>query len=117
VIPWWGWLALWTSLGIVFLLVLALAGWLLFRKFVRVMEDFGDLAEKSMILDNLNPDPPSRAPISILEPYAEVWQRRSHRRYLAYERKTERRHARLARARRIIAVDASTIDVITPRRR
>jgi hypothetical protein len=109
VIPWWGWVALWSSLVLVLLIVLALAGWLLFRKFARVLDDLDDLAAKSDVLDGATDDAPVRAPVAILEPFSSVWQRRSARLHRRAERRTERRRVRLARARRIIAVDATTI--------
>jgi hypothetical protein len=109
VIPWWGWLALWSSLVIVLLIVLVLAGWLLFRKFVRVLDDFEHLAEQTLILDDATSTVPVRAPVSILEPFSAVRQRRGSRVYHAEMRRTEKRRARLVRARSIIAVDATTL--------
>jgi hypothetical protein len=109
VIPWWGWLALWASLVLALLIVLVLSGWLLFRKFMRVMDDLDVLAAKSEVFDGATDDAPIRGPVAILEPFSEIWQRRNARRHRADERRTERRRIRLARARRIIAVDATTI--------
>jgi hypothetical protein len=102
---------------IVLLIVLVLAGWLLFRKFMRVLDDFEKLADTSAILDGVTSTIPARAPAAILEPFSAVQQRRSSRAYDTRERRAEKRRARLARARSIIAVDATTLKATAARRR
>jgi hypothetical protein len=109
VIPWWGWLAMWSSLVLVLLIVLVLAGWLLFRKFMRVLDDFEQLADTTLILDEATSEGLVRSAVSILEPFSAALHRRSSRVYRAKELRTEKRRARLVRARSIIAVDATTL--------
>jgi hypothetical protein len=117
VIPWWGWLVLWTSLVLVLLVVLALSGWLLFRKFIGVLDELGELTEKSAIFDRVESELPLRARSAILEPIALVRERRAFQSNLAAERRAARHGKRIARARRIVAVDPATIHLIElPRR-
>ena len=114
-IPWWGWLALWVSLVLALLVVLALSAWLLFRKFVRMLDDFGHLAESTIVFDGVDSTAAERRPIAILEPYAEIVDRFSSRRQRTSLRRANRARRRIARGTAIIAVDPLTIHLIAHR--
>jgi hypothetical protein len=114
-IPWWGWLVLWASLVLVLLLVLALSGWLLFRKFVTLLDSFGRLAESTFRFDRVDTTPDKRPQNAILAPLAEVRLRRHERVARANQRRDARRRARLVRGRAIVSVDPKTIHLIDHR--
>ncbi len=107
-IPWWGWLTIWGSLTLVLIAMLALFAWWLFRKFLTLMNDLGDLAESAELLtpDDAEHTHPARA---MLTPFREVYAARELERVRAAERKRIRHDKRMARARRITGLDAATV--------
>ncbi len=106
-IAWWGWLAIWGSLSLGLLAMLALFAWWLFRKFLTLADDLGDLAET---MELLTPDdaPPARPALAVLAPYRDVYAARQVQRFRASERSRVRHEQRIARARRITGVDATS---------
>lgn len=106
-IYWWGWVLIWAGLALALAVMLALFAWWLFRKFLVLMNDVADLAEKSAILEI---DDPAlvRPQIAVLASVREIRDRENARKFHRSERKRLRREARLARARRITTVDVST---------
>jgi hypothetical protein len=107
-IAWWGWLAIWGGLGLVLLAMLALGAWWLFRKFVTLMDDLGDLAETAELLtpDDVTPVHPE---LAVLVAYRDVYAERQNQRSRASERASIRHDKRIARAKRITDVDAKTV--------
>jgi len=107
-IAWWGWLTIWGALTLVLIAMLALFAWWLFRKFLTLMDDLGDLAESAELLA---PDDAERAhpALAVLTPFREVYAARELQRARASERKLIRHDRRIARARRITRLDATTV--------
>jgi hypothetical protein len=107
-IAWWGWLAIWGGLSLVLVAMLALFAWWLFRKFLTLMDDLGDLAETAELL---KPDDvtPVRPELAVLAAYRDVYAERENQRSRASERSRIRHDKRIARAQRITRVDASMV--------
>lgn len=107
-IPWWGWLSIWGALTLVLLGMLGLFAWWLFRKFLALMNDLGDLADSAALLA---PDDVEsvRPVLAVLTPFRDVYLARERQRLLASERKRIRHDKRIARARRITRLDATTV--------
>jgi len=106
--PWWSWILIWGGLVLALLAMLALLSWWLFRKAVGVMEELGQLAEKTEALgrmsEQLAEDEPGFEPAVLrdrtlvsAEHHALV-QERAERRFV-------RREKRLARGRMLTRAD------------
>jgi hypothetical protein len=52
--PWWSWILIWGGLVLALLAMLALLSWWLFRKAVGVMDELGQLAEKTEVLGRMS---------------------------------------------------------------
>jgi hypothetical protein len=107
--PWWSWILIWGGLVLALLAMLALLSWWLFRKAVGVMEELGQLAEKTEVLSRMSDeladaDAPDFVPAVVrersqvsLEHYARV-QERAVRRQM-------RRELRIARGKMLTRAD------------
>ncbi|MCU1403538.1 MAG: hypothetical protein JWM70_1862 [Microbacteriaceae bacterium] len=105
--PWWSWFLIWGGLSLLLLMMLAAFGWLLFRKVMAVfgaLEALGALAGLLHDADDILTD--QRERISILDRGA-IRRRRDRVRELAMLRRQWRHDTRIARAKALIAVDAS----------
>lgn len=104
---WWVWLIIWAVLGLGLLAMLGLSAWWLFRKSVVLTGDLADLAETLVMLE---PDDVelARPQLAVLADLRDIRAREEARRYLRSTRRRERHDRRIARARRITSVDAST---------
>lgn len=107
-IAWWGWLIIWGSLTLALVAMLALFAWWLFRKFLTLMDDLGDLAESAELIapDDIEPVRPT---LAVLAPFREVYTDRERQRARAVERRGIRHDKRIARARRITSLDATSV--------
>ena len=105
---WWAWLLIWTGLVLALLAVLALGAWWLFRKAMTVLDDLADLAETSEILGVDEAELPAPT-IAVLADLRDIHAREEARKAHRSRRRNDRHRRRLARARAITAVDASTV--------
>lgn len=107
-IPWWGWLLIWSGLVLALLVMLALFAWWLFRKSLVLLDDLAALADTTAALDGDDAElvPPR---LAILTPALEIRAREEARKFHRRERRRRRVEARLARARRITRVDATAV--------
>jgi hypothetical protein len=105
-IVWWVWLIVWVVLGLGLLALLGLSAWWLFRKFLVLTGDLADLAETLVVLE---PDDAgiARPELAVLADVRDIRAREEARRFHRSTRKRERHDSRIARARRITAVDAA----------
>ncbi len=105
-IQWWGWLLIWTGLGLALAGMLALMAWWLFRKAMRLLDDVGELADKTEILyvDDVELPRQTRA---VLAEMRDIRAREDARRAHRARRRSDRHRRRMDRARRITSVDAS----------
>lgn len=106
VMPWWSWLIIWTALVLALLAMLGLSAWWLFRKFLVLTENLGDLAGTLEVLD-VEAAEPVRAQLAILADLRDIRAREDARRFRRATRRRERHERRMARARRITRLDAS----------
>jgi hypothetical protein len=106
-IAWWGWALIWTGLVLGMLVMLALFSWWLFRKALVALNSLSDLVTISSLLeiDDAQLAPTQRA---VLLGVREVLEREDARKRHRLERTAVRHERRMARARRITAVDVST---------
>lgn len=104
--PWWSWVLIWFGLGLVLLLTLGLLAWWLFRKFLVLLDDLTELADRASLLETADPEI-VRPQLAVLAEVREVRAREDARRFRRAERRRMRRQARLDLARRITSVDAS----------
>ena len=106
--PWWSWVLIWTGLVVLLLVVLGLAAWWLFRKFLVLLDDVATLADRASLID-----PPEaelvRPQLSVLAEVSAIRAREDARRAHRAQRRERRRAARWARAERIASVDASRV--------
>lgn len=108
-IAWWGWLVIWVCLGLALLAVLAISAWRLFRKAVAVLDELETLAEKTDLLEQVADEAgDTREQLAILAGAEQTRRRRALVRKAALDRKAARHDSRMARAKRITRVDAST---------
>jgi len=105
-IHWWGWILIWAGLVLALLVVLALTGWWLFRKALRLLDDVSGLAEKAEILDIDDVELPKQT-IAVLADLREIRAREDARLSHRAKRRDERHRRRMQRARRITSADAS----------
>ena len=109
VIPWWGWIAIWGGLVLALAGMLALFARWLFRKGMVVLDDLDDLYGVTEKLGEADDTPPQRARPAVLDDLRAVRAARAARVSRRDHRRSERYDRRMARAKRITAVDASTI--------
>lgn len=106
IMPWWAWLLLWSGLVLGLLVMLGLFAWWLFRKFLGLMDDVADLAERSALLEV--DDPVLVKPeIAVLAELSDIRARGRARRARKADLRRQRHERRMARARRITGADAS----------
>lgn len=103
---WWGWLLVWAGLVLALMVMLALFGWWLFRKSLRLLDDVADLADRSAILEVDEPVL-ARQEIAVLADIRDIRRREEARRAHRAQRRRERHERRMTRARRITRVDAA----------
>jgi len=107
-VPWWSWLIIWAFLAFAFLAMLVLFAIALFRKTLAVMAALERLAMLSEILGTAHSIiDDQRADIAVLLGLAEVRRRRERVRNASAARRSARHEMRIARAKSLIAVDAS----------
>ncbi len=106
--PWWSWVLIWAGLVIVLLLVLGLAAWWLFRKFLTLLDDVSTLADRAALIDPEDAEL-IRPQLAVLAEVSAVRAREDARREHRAERKQRRHETRMARAHRIASVDASQV--------
>lgn len=105
-IPWWGWTLIWVGLVLALLVTVALLGWWLFRKAMRLLDDVSDLAALADDLGAGELELP-RQQIAVLADLADIRRREDARREHRAARKRDRHDRRMARAERIATVDVS----------
>ena len=105
-IAWWAWVLLWIGLAVVLVSVLGTAGWQLFRKALRILEDAAALTSLGETRREDVPErvSPSRA---ILTPPAAIREREQARRVGRATDRRRRHEQRMLRGRKILAVDAA----------
>lgn len=108
-VPWWAWTLIWTGLAVALLIMLGLFAWWLFRKFMRLLDDLADLADRSALMQIDDPVLVKPKP-AVLEDLRVIRERENARKSYRVALKRERHERRLARARRITSVDASKRD-------
>ena len=104
---WWGWLLLWSGLVLLLLATVAFLLWWLFRKAMRLLDDLGTLADSAPFREGDDEPLPAQA-IAVLADIRDIRAREAARRAHRTQRRSERHRLRMARARRITSVDAST---------
>lgn len=106
---WWAWLVIWGCLVLALLAVLVISAWRLFRKAVGVLDELEVLGTKFGILDReAELVEEQREQLAILAGARATRERRERVREAALQRKADRHERRLARAKEITSVDAST---------
>ena len=109
VIPWWGWIAIWGGLVLALVAMLALFAWWLFRKGMVVLDNIDDLYDVTAKLDEADETPPKRGRPAVLNDLRDVRAARAARVARRNSRRADRYDRRMARAKRITTVDASTV--------
>ena len=98
----------WIALVVALLVTLALCGISLVRKSIALLQSLADFFSLPAILDGVHrPDPEPRPTPAVLRPRAEVAEEHAARRQRSHERRLDRRAARLARARGLVAADVT----------
>jgi type II secretory pathway component PulJ len=107
--PWWSWILIWGGLVLALLAMLALMAWWLFRKAVGVMEELGQLAEKTELLSRMSDElaDADAAPFvpAVLLDRAGLAAQRSAYELAREQRRRARREKRITRARLLIRAD------------
>ena len=106
--PWWGWVLIWTGLVILLLVMLGLAAWWLFRKFLVLLDDVATLADRASLIDPRDAEL-VRPQLAVLAEVSAVRAREDARRAHRAQRRERRHQTRMARAKRITSVDASGV--------
>ncbi|QYH36231.1 hypothetical protein [Salinibacterium sp. M195] len=107
-IPWWGWLLMWTGLVLTLLIVLSLLAYRLFRKAISVMHELSAVVDKTAILDGEAAEL-SSPQIAILAEMSAIRAHHESQRQRRIDLKRDRHDRRIARAKRITKRDASTV--------
>ena len=95
---------LWVGLVLALLVTLGACGFMLVRKFVRLLEAFAELLAKPAILDGVHRGDPEDRPVpAVLEPRAIVKGRDDEVALLRQERRAQRVLARRERGLRLIS--------------
>lgn len=105
-IDWWAWILIWTGLAVVLVGMLALFGWWLFRKAMRLLDDVGELADKTAVLDFDDTVLPKQTR-AVLADLRDIRAREDARRAHRSRRRSDRHRRRMERARRITSAGAS----------
>jgi hypothetical protein len=103
---WWAWIAIWGGLVLALLVMLALVAWWLFRKAMRLLDDVGELADSTAVLEVDEPVL-ARPQLAVLADLRDIHRREAERRAHRTNRRRLGHEGRLARARRITSVDAT----------
>ncbi len=101
---WWSWILIWGGLTLALIAMVALIAWWLFRKFMTLLDDLGELADRSAALD---PADAERAPlpIAVLAEPRDIQEREAKRKHHRTESRRARHAARIDRARAITRLD------------
>ena len=95
---------LWAAVVVALVVMLAACGWMLVRKFIRLLEAVADLLVKPAILDGVHrPEPEERPLPAVLQPRAVIAARYRDVALARQERTHARRMARRERALALIA--------------
>ena len=106
--PWWSWVLIWTVLVLLLLGVLALNGWILFRKAMTAARALGELLEKTSLLEAAGEElRDERFTPSVLRPIDEVRREHAVRSSERAERRERRRELRLQRGRLLTSAEAT----------
>ena len=112
--PWWAWLLIWLALGVLLLTVFAFFGWLLFRKFIGVLEAFTDLASTTVVFDGVQRTEVEPRRYAVLEGTGAARARRAQFASARRDRRIARRQRRYDLARALVRADpAPIIDRLT----
>jgi hypothetical protein len=107
--PWWSWILIWGGLVLVLLAMLALLSWWLFRKAVAVMDELGQLADKTDALGRISDElaEADAAPFvpSVLLQRTDVAASHRARVHEREERGRMRREKRITRGRMLTRAD------------
>lgn len=107
-IPWWVWLVIWVGLALALIAMIALFAWWLFRKFLRLLDDVGDLAGRAEILA-VDDGVIGKPAIAVLADVRDIRAREDARRAHRAQRRRDRHERRMARARLITGTDATSV--------
>jgi hypothetical protein len=107
--PWWSWVVIWVVLALALLGMLAFMAVRLFRKGVGVLDELGTLASKLELLQSESDElGRQKEQLAILAGAAYTRERRARVREAALARRAARHDSRIARAKALTKVDAST---------
>ncbi|MDP3209268.1 MAG: hypothetical protein Q8M65_08970 [Rhodoglobus sp.] len=101
---WWAWVLIWLALVLGLFAMLGLCAWLLFRKFITLMDDLSDLADRSALLEPPDSDLVA-PPIAVLADPRDMREREAARRGHRAERRWRRHESRIARGKAITSLD------------
>lgn len=104
--PWWSWLVIWVMLGLGLVALLGFSARWLLRKLMVLTGDLGDLGETLELLEP-NDAELVRPQLAVLADARDIRARDEARRFQRARRRRQRHEQRIARARRITAVDAT----------
>lgn len=107
-IPWWGWLLIWSALGLALIVLLGVSAWWLSRKGIGVLDAVGELADATGVLEVDDPVLPKQH-VAVLAAARDIRRREEARRFHRAERRRLRHEQRMTRAHRITTLDASTV--------
>jgi hypothetical protein len=107
--PWWSWILIWGGLVLALLAMLALLSWWLFRKAVGVMDELGQLAEKTELLGRMSDelaaaDAPEFVPAAVRDRGEVAAEHHARVQERAMRRQT-RREKRITRGRMLTRAD------------
>jgi hypothetical protein len=107
--PWWSWVIIWAALALALLAMLAFMAFRLFRKGIALLDELGNLASKMELLESEADElGRQREQLAILAGTQYTRERRARVRAAAMERRAARHDARIARAKALTKVDASS---------
>ena len=111
-IPWWGWLLIWSGLVMGLIAVLTLFAWRLLRTFLGLLDEAENLSDRAEILfpDDAGTDPVAMPPtaLAVLATAEDVTMRENARLAHRRSRREEIHERRMSRALRVGSVDISS---------
>jgi hypothetical protein len=102
-IPWWGWLVIWSSLVLVLLAVFAISAVSLFRKGIGVLTDFTELASTTIVFDGVQRETPQPRQFAVLMKQSVARDAADARALRRATIKTARRDARILRGKALVS--------------
>lgn len=102
-IPWWGWLVLWSLLVLATLVVFVVAAVSLFRKGIGVLTQFTELASTTIVFDGVQREMPPPRRFGVLMTQATARDAADARALRRATIKANRRDARLARGKALVS--------------